>query len=184
MVYVFLANGFEEIEALCVVDFLRRCGIEVCTAAVGGEKVVTGAHGISVVADCLLDEANEAHGDAFVLPGGLPGADNLQADASLKALLQSAAAHGKIIGAICAAPKVLGAFGLLQGRRATCYPGFEEELIGAQPEKAPVVRDGHIITSRGVATAPAFAFALAESLGADPRKVRTGMLFDEDYTTF
>lgn len=178
MVYVFLANGFEEIEALCVVDFLRRCGLEVRTAAVGGEKIVTGAHGISVVADCLLCEADEAQGTAFVLPGGLPGADNLQADEDLKALLLTAAAKEKIIGAICAAPKVLGAFGLLKGRRATCYPGFEDELIGAQPEEAPVVRDGHIITSRGVATAPAFAFALAEALGTDPQKVRAGMLFD------
>ncbi len=179
MVYVFLAEGFEEIEALCVVDFLRRVGISVNTVSVSGEKTVTGSHGIPVVTDCMISEVDEASATAFVLPGGLPGADNLQADATLKNMLLSADKAKKVIGAICAAPKVLGAFGLLQGKRATCYPGFEAELLGAQAEVSPVVCDGHIITSRGVATAPAFAFALAEALGKDPQKVRSGMLFAE-----
>lgn len=182
MVYVFLANGFEEIEALCVVDFLRRLHFEVSTVSITDEKTVTGAHAISVVTDCFLHEIDQESGAAFVLPGGLPGADNLQACDKLKVLLQEADKEQKVIGAICAAPKVLGAFGLLKGRKATCYPGFEDELIGAEPVLAPVVRDGHIITSRGVATAPDFAFALADALGTNPEKVKNGMLFNEDYT--
>jgi len=182
MVYVFLANGFEEIEALCVVDFLRRLKLEVSTVSITDEKTVTGAHKIKVVTDCFLNEVDANKGAAFVLPGGLPGADNLQACDELKSLLLEADKQKKIIGAICAAPKVLGAFGLLGGRKATCYPGFEDELTGAQPVLAPVVCDGHIITSRGVATASDFAFSLASALGTNPQKVKSGMLFDEQYT--
>ena len=179
MVYVFLAEGFEEIEALSVVDFLRRLNIPVAAVSLDGKEQVTGAHQITVKADCPLEEISLEKGKAFVLPGGLPGADNLQASGALKALLLAADKEKKIIGAICAAPKVLGAFGLLQNRRATCYPGFESELTGALPQTDAVVRDGHIITSRGVATAPDFAFALAEALGTDPQKIKTGMLFQK-----
>ncbi|MBE7010247.1 MAG: DJ-1/PfpI family protein [Ruminococcaceae bacterium] len=179
MVYVFLANGFEEIEALCVVDFLRRCGICVQMVSITDEKTVTGSHSIPVVADCILTEVDTQKATAFVLPGGLPGADNLQNCASLREILTNANREKRVIGAICAAPKVLGAFGILKGRKATCYPGFEEELIGAKALSEPVVCDGHIVTSRGVATAPAFAFSLAEALGVNPQKVRTAMLFND-----
>jgi len=178
MVYVFLAEGFEEIEAISVIDILRRCGLLVETVSISDNLLVAGAHGISVVADSYLDEVDPAKATAFVLPGGLPGSDNLQACSELEALLKQADKAGKIVAAVCAAPKILGAFGLTEGRCATCYPGYENELLGATPKEDRVVTDGHIITSRGAGTAADFAFAVAKALGADPEPVRKGMLYD------
>ena len=178
MVYVFLAEGFEEIEAISVIDIVRRCGLPVQTVSISENCEVMGAHGIPVVADCLMDEVNFEAGKAFVLPGGLPGSDNLQACTKLEELLKRADKAGKVIAAVCAAPKILGAFGLVNGRCATCYPGYEKELQGAAPKADRVVCDGHIITSRGAGTAADFAFAIAEKLGADPEPVRQGMLYD------
>ncbi len=178
MTYVFLAEGFEEIEALAVVDILRRCKIEVQTVSISENLQVTGSHGIPVMADVSLTQLDASTAKAFILPGGLPGADNLQACSPLKAALQQAAKKEKIVAAICAAPKVLGAFGLLHGKKATCYPGYEPELLGATPVTDKVVQDGNIITSQGVGTACEFAFALAKALGTDPEPVRKGMLFD------
>lgn len=177
MTYVFLADGFEEIEALSVVDILRRCKLPVSTVSVMGRPLVTGSHGIPVTADCLLDEVSLADADALVLPGGLPGADHLQASKPLAALLKAADAEGKIVAAICAAPKVLGALGLTNGRRATCYPGCEAALTGAVFCTDRVVRDGNLITSRGAGTAADFAFALADALGRDAAPVRESMLY-------
>ena len=178
MTYVFLAEGFEEIEALAVVDILRRCKIEVQTVSISNNLQVTGSHGIPVMADVSLTQLDTSTAQGFILPGGLPGADNLQACSPLKTALQQAAREEKILAAICAAPKVLGAFGLLNGKKATCYPGYEAELIGASPSAEKVVKDGNIITSRGAGTACEFAFALAKALGANPDPVRKGMLFD------
>ena len=178
MTYVFLADGFEEIEALSVVDILRRCKLEVRTVSIMDRPLVTGSHGIPVTADCLLADICPDDADALVLPGGLPGADFLQASQPLGALLKAADAEGKIVAAICAAPKVLGALGLTKNRRATCYPGCEGALTGAVFCTDRVVRDGNLITSRGAGTAADFAFALAEALGSDPSLVRSGMLFD------
>ncbi len=176
MTYVFLAEGFEEIEALAVVDILRRLNLAVQTVSITDSLQVSGSHGIPVLADITLSTADTHSAQALVLPGGLPGADNLQACAALKTALQTAAKDGRIVAAICAAPKVLGAFGVLNGKSATCYPGFESELIGATPKVDRVVRDGNIITSKGPGTAFDFAFALAEALGADVTPVRKGML--------
>ncbi|MBQ9914733.1 MAG: DJ-1/PfpI family protein [Clostridia bacterium] len=178
MVYVFLAEGFEEIEAIATIDILRRCGLSVQTVSITDEKNVCGSHGIPVTADALLAEIDPGSGKAFVLPGGLPGSDNLQNCKPLEKILKTESRNGKIIAAICAAPKVLGAFDLLEGRLATCYPGFEEELIGAEfvPDRA--VLDGNIITSRGAGTASDFAFLIAKTLGKDPKPVRDGMLYD------
>ncbi len=178
MVYVFFAEGFEEIEAISVVDIVRRCGLAVKMVSIGDSLQVTGAHSIPVVADCFLTEVDLKEAQALVLPGGLPGSDNLQNCLPLKELLLAAAKEGKIVAAVCAAPKILGAFGLTAGRRATCYPGYEGELLGATPVDDPVVCDGHLITSRGAGTAAAFAFAIAEALGKDPKPVRSGMLYD------
>ncbi len=178
MVYVFLADGFEEIEAISVIDILRRCGLCVTTVSISDNLLVEGAHGISVVADGLMEDVDFDAGKAFVLPGGLPGSDNLQACGELEDLLKQANQAEKIVAAVCAAPKILGAFGITEGRCATCYPGYEKELLGAKAKEDRVVRDGHVITSRGAGTAADFAFVIAEALGADPAPIRKGMLYD------
>ncbi len=177
MVYVFLADGFEEIEAISVIDILRRSGLSVTTISISENLLVDGAHGISVVADGYLEDVSLEEGTAFVLPGGLPGSDNLQACGELEVLLKKADKAEKIVAAVCAAPKILGAFGITEGRCATCYPGYEKELLGAIAKEDKVVRDGHVITSRGAGTAADFAFAIAEALGKDPEPIRKGMLY-------
>lgn len=163
MVYVFLADGFEECEALIPVDILRRGGIDVKTVGVTG-RTVTGAHGIPVVCDITADGAGTEGLCAVVLPGGMPGTLNLKNSARVKEFLEYANGRGLLTAAICAAPSVLGGLGLLRGKRATCFPGFENELIGAEVLKEPVVRDGNIITSRGAGTAFQFGFCLLAAL--------------------
>lgn len=159
MIYVFLANGFEEIEALTPVDLLRRAGIPVETVAVG-ERTVTGSHKIPVLADRTAEDLPFDSIDGIILPGGMPGTKNLEADETVQKALSYCAAHGKPIAAICAAPSVLGHAGLLRGKRATCFPGFENDLLGATVTNLPAVRDGNIITSRGAGTATEFAAEL------------------------
>lgn len=163
-VYLFLANGFEEVEGLTVVDLLRRAGIECVTVSVTGESTVTSSHNIALSADRLFEDGTLLDADMLVLPGGMPGTLNLLAHEGLKKLLASYAADGKYIAAICAAPSVLGAHGLLAGKKATCYPGFEEKLTGAVCSTSKVVRDGNIITSRGLGTAIDFALTLTSLL--------------------
>ena len=163
MVYVFLAEGFEEVEALAPVDILRRGGVEVKTVGIGG-KTVTGSHGIAVSSDLAEDEVTLSEIEAIVLPGGMPGTLNLEKNNTVKAALQFAAENGKLIGAICAAPSILGKAGLLAGKRATCFPGFEEYLSGAKYCDVPAVRDGNIITSRGAGAALEFGFFLLAAL--------------------
>ena len=164
MVYVFLADGFEEIEALTPVDLLRRAGVAVTTLGVGGKREIKGAHGITVLADAPdTDFADEAP-TMVVLPGGMPGASNLDASPAVAAALSKAAACGGFLAAICAAPMVLGHKGYLAGKTATCYPGFESELKGARAKRAPVVRDGNVITGAGMGVAAEFALALVEAL--------------------
>ena len=167
MVYVFLADGFEEIEALTPIDILRRAGVSVTSVGVTG-KTVTGSHGISVEADITESEAADALSradiEAVVLPGGMPGAATLDKHEGLRKLLLDFAAKGKPIAAICAAPMVLGKLGLLKGRKATCYPSFEQYLEGAECVSEPVVRDGNIITGMGPGAAMEFALAIVELL--------------------
>ena len=160
-----LAEGFEEIEAVTIVDLLRRAGIEVRTAALG-RREVTGSHGITVLADIGLDEAVAADFDMIVLPGGMPGAKHLKTDARVIELLQQIAAAGRYTAAICAAPSVLAHAGLLRDRAATSYPGFlqPDSAPGLRLSEAPVVIDGRSVTSRGPGTAIAFALALIELL--------------------
>lgn len=163
-VYVFMADGFEEIEALTVVDVLRRAGLQAVTVSVGEGKTVTGAHGISVLCDVLFTGTAFDDASMLVLPGGMPGASNLYANEELRELLLRFAGEGKPLAAICAAPFILGRLGLLDGRRATCYPSFEPELRGATVTGKPVEQDGPVITGRGPGAAMAFALALVASL--------------------
>lgn len=182
MLQLFLAPGFEEIETIATLDILRRCGLDVVTVSIAGKRLIHGAHGIPVMADVIFKRAVMQQSQGCILPGGMPGAKNLmEHDALRKAILQ----HGeqqRPIAAICAAPMALGEWGLLQGRRATCYPGFEKHLKGATLSDEPVVRDGHIITAKGPAYAVDFAFAIAERFlkPADLQKIKAGMLLPED----
>ena len=164
MVYVHLAEGFEEIEALAVVDLLRRADIETEMVSVTGRLPVTGAHGIEVVADILFEDAVYNTCELIVLPGGIPGATNLDEHEGLREKIYSFHNQGKRFAAICAAPLVLGRAGLLKGKKATCYPGFEEELEGAEIVDGEVVCDQGVITSCGPATAIAFALKIIEEL--------------------
>ena len=165
MVYMFLANGFEEIEALCPLDLLRRAGVEVTTVAVGGDALkVTGSHGITVLAD--IDEkdfADEAP-EMVILPGGMPGATNLDESAVVDGAIRAALSNDAYLAAICAAPMILGKRDLLVGKRAICFPGFEEYLRGATVAAERVVRDGKIITAAGMGVALDFGLSLVAAL--------------------
>lgn len=168
MVMLFLADGFEEIEALTAVDLLRRAGVQVVTVGVTG-KSVTGSHHIEVAADITAKEAAKrlAAGNVpemVVLPGGMPGSTNLDASPVVDAYLRAAAEKDAYIAAICAAPFVLGKRGLLKGCRATCYPGFEKDLLGAETVDSGVVTDGKRITGRAMGSATEFALALVAAL--------------------
>ena len=163
-VYVFLADGFEEVEGLTAVDLLRRAQIETEMVSVTGKLEVTGSHRIQVKADCLFEEIQQDEAVMYVLPGGMPGTLHLGAHQGLAALLKSAEAEGKKVAAICAAPSVLGGLGLLKGKTAVCYPGFEDKLQGAEVKESPAEVSGYITTSRGVWTAIPFALALIAQL--------------------
>jgi 4-methyl-5(b-hydroxyethyl)-thiazole monophosphate biosynthesis len=183
---VLLAEGVEEVEAVTPVDYLRRAGLELSTAALGEQTGVTGSHGIRLAADTSLGElaargrAGAASWDAVLLPGGMPGAANLAASKETAALLREMAAAGRLIGAICASPAlVLGPLGLLEGRRFTCYPGMEQQVKGAHWAEDPVVVDGNIITSRGAGTAGLWAAAVIDALlgpGAGEKIARSVLL--------
>lgn len=161
---IFLADGFEEVEALTVVDLLRRAGIEIDMVSITGNKQVTGAHGIAVQADVLFEQADLTNADALVLPGGMPGTRNLEAFEPLIEALKQADQSGKVLCAICAAPLVLGVNHLLEGKKASCYPGFEKDLLGAKVSYDAVSKDGNSITSRGMGTAIAFAGEIIATL--------------------
>ena len=164
MIYVFLAEGFEETEAIAPLDCLRRAKKTVRTVGIGG-KVITGAHGIPVTADLtedavVLDSALEM----VVLPGGMPGTLNLEKNPTVRKALEFCAKNGRKIGAICAAPSVPGKMGLLKGQRAVCFPGFEETLTGAQIADGKACISGNFITGKGAGAALDFGLALVESL--------------------
>lgn len=179
MVYVFLADGFEEIEALGTVDILRRSEIEVKTVSINETLEVCGTHGIKVLADIKTDDVNEFDLEAIVLPGGLPGADNLENCKLVTDLVTSAANDGKIIASICAAPKIPGVLGLLAGVKATCYPGFEARLFSAKLTKKRVVHDKNFITAKGAGTTHEFAVEIANALkkGVAAKRAVKGMFY-------
>jgi len=164
MVYVHLADGFEEIEALTVVDVLRRADIAVKMVSITGDKAVRGAHDIIVTADLLFQDADYGKCEMIVLPGGMPGTANLAKHEGLAEQLSVFAQSDKWLAAICAAPSVLGSLSLLKGKHVTSYPGYESQLVGAMYSEERVVRDGKLITSRGPGTAMEFSLELVKLL--------------------
>lgn len=166
MVYIFLADGFETIEALTVVDMLRRADIDIQTVSMQADLTVTSAHKIPVTADVMLADVVEQEADMYVLPGGIPGTPNLRASNVLMQMLTKQYREGKYIAAICAAPGIFSELGFLKGKRAICYPSFEEQLVqeGAILTKEPAVVDGHVITGRGMGTAIEFASTIITAL--------------------
>jgi len=179
-VFIFLAEGFEETEAVATIDIMLRGGIDVKSVSITGNSLVKGAHGISVNADVLFENTDISTGDMLVLPGGMPGASNLNSHEGVKNALKIFVAEGKKIAAICAAPLVLGGLGLLKGKKATAYPGFESTLTGATFVNAPVVIDGNIITGRGPGFVFQFGLAIVEELlgKAKAEEVAAGLLVD------
>ena len=180
MVYVHLAEGFEEIEALTTVDLLRRAEIETEMVSVTGRLPVTGSHGIEVIADILFEDAVYSACELIVLPGGMPGSSNLDKHEGLREKIYSFHNQGKGLAAICAAPLILGRAGVLAGKKATCYPGYEKELEGAEVTDDSVVKDQGVITSRGVGTAIPFALSIIESLKGKETadKIAAAILFE------
>lgn len=163
-VSLFLADGFEEIEGLTVVDLLRRAKIELETVSIMGRKEIMGAHQMEVKADVLFEDADFGETKMLVLPGGMPGTLHLKNYGALRQLVLKFNKEEKQVAAICAAPTVFGDLGILQGRKAACYPGMEDGLTGAEVCYDGVVTDGHITTSRGMGTAMDFGLRLIEIL--------------------
>lgn len=162
--YLFYAEGFEEVEALTVVDLLRRGKVDCVTVSISGDYDVTGSHGITIRADRLFDEQALDDADMLILPGGMPGTNNLKAHTGLDALICEYDKAGKYLAAVCAAPTVYGEKGLLEGKNATCYPGLEDGLKGANAKTDSVVHDGQYITSRGMGTCIDFGLKLLSLL--------------------
>ena len=181
MIYVFLATGFEDIEAIAPVDIMRRAGLQVQTVSITGEKVVQSAHGVGIASDLLLPEADFGQAEMLVLPGGLPGSTNLDACQPLTKAVRQHFETGGAIAAICAAPLVFGHLGLLEGRRATCYPGVERELKGATYTAAIVEQDGNIITGKGPAAAFEFGYTIVDYFLGEGASMplRNGMIYAE-----
>ncbi|HBB71643.1 MAG TPA: DJ-1 family protein [Ruminococcus sp.] len=172
MIYVFLADGFEETEAVTPIDLLRRAGKQVVTVGVG-DNVIRGSHGIPVITDTIVQEApltDELEG--IILPGGMPGTLNLEKSGYVQAAIDYCVKNGRIIGAICAAPSILGHKGLLDGKTAVCYTGFETQLTGAVIGEGSVAHDGIFITSRGAGTAVDFGLKLVEVLHSPAESLR------------
>ena len=176
---IFMADGCEEIEGLTVVDIARRAGIEIDTISITGKPVVTSSHKVTFETDTTKEEADFASYDGIVLPGGMPGTLNLQADETVNKVIRQFATEGRLVCAICAAPSVLGAAGILEGKCATCHPGFEEKLTGAKVEEKEVVVDGNVITSRGMGTAIPFALEIVRYFADDEtvEQVRKGLVY-------
>ena len=163
MIYLFLAEGFEEIEALAPLDLLRRAGLTVTTVGVGGTQI-TGSHGITVCADCTDTDYHDEAPELVILPGGMPGTLNLAASKTVLDAIHAAVETNAYLAAICAAPSILGDLGLLAGKEAICYPGFEERLRGARISEKRVVRDGRIVTAAGMGVAVEFGLELVALL--------------------
>ncbi len=159
MIYLFLADGFEETEALVPYDILRRGNADIVKVGVTGEYV-TSSHGVEVKSDISVEEAAKGEPDMVILPGGMPGTTNLDASVEVRNIVRKAYGDGKIVAAICAAPSVLGKMGILKGRRATCFPGFEKYLDGAEYVRDYCVKDGSVITACGAGAAFQFGFEL------------------------
>lgn len=162
--YLFFATGFEEVEALTVVDILRRGGVDCKTVSIMGDFDVTSSHNITVRADLIFEHEDLSDADMLIMPGGIPGTPNLKAHSGLEALIRKYVEDGKYLAAVCAAPTIYGEMGLLEGKNATCYPGMEDGLVGANKKTDKVVVDGQFITSRGMGTCVDFGLKLLELL--------------------
>lgn len=176
-VAVILADGFEEVEAMAIIDVLRRAEITVVVAGLH-EGHITSARKVKVIPDALIDTVRTDDFDMIVLPGGQPGSDNLNADARVKGLIREFSEKGKLTGAICAAPIVLGSAGLLKGKHATAFPSYKDKLGGAVYEEKAVVEDGNVLTSRGPGTALGFGLAIVARLVGNEKaqKIKEAML--------
>jgi protein deglycase len=176
-VAVILADGFEEVEAIAIIDVLRRADIDTVIAGLH-DGHITSARKVKIIPDTVIDTVQADDFDMIVLPGGQPGADNMNADARVIALIKSFAQKGKLTGAICAAPIVLGKAGVLAGKRATSYPSYKDKLGGATYEEKAVVEDGNVLTSRGAGTALAFGLAIVARLVSieKAQKIKEAML--------
>ena len=181
MVYLFFATGTEEIEALGTADIIRRAGLDLQIVSITGQRIVTGAHGIRIETDALLEDVEFFDAEMLILPGGMPGATNLAACDDLIERIRDHVYLGRPVAAICAAPLVFGRMGLLDGKRATCYPGFEGELEGATYTGALVEQDGLFITGKGPAAVFEFGYTIVERLKdkASADALRQGMLWNE-----
>ena len=179
---IFMADGCEEIEGLTVVDIVRRAKMEIVMISITGKREVTSSHQVTFLTDALAAEVDYDTLDGIVLPGGMPGTLNLQADETVNKVIRQFAADGRLVCAICAAPSVLGAAGILEGKCATCHPGFEEKLTGAKVEEKEVVVDGNVITSRGMGTAIPFALEIVRYFADDEavEQVRKGLVYRAD----
>jgi len=176
-VAIILADGFEEVEAVAIIDVLRRAGVDTVIAGLHDGPVVS-ARQVKLVPDTMIDTVKADDFDMIVLPGGQPGADNLNADPRVKELIRSFSKKGKLMGAICAAPYVLANAGVLEGRHATSYPSYRDRLGSAVYEERSVVADGSVLTSRGAGTALAFGLAIVERLvnRETAQKIKEAML--------
>lgn len=163
MFYMFFANGFEEVEAIATLDVIRRAGIEIESVGVGSNQI-TGAHNITVLCDKTTESISFDGLNGIILPGGMPGTTNLMNDSVVDKFIDYCSENSLLICAICAAPMILGRKGLLNGRKAICFPGFEDELIGAELSDSFVCRDGNIITAKGMGSAINFALEIVAAL--------------------
>ena len=181
MIYVFLATGFEEVEALGPIDVMRRAGLDVKTVSIMDEQTVMGAHQIGIVADSMFADNDYSDADLLFLPGGMPGAANLNAHEGLRNVILAHHAAGKALAAICAAPMVYGNLGLAQGKKMTCYPGFEQYLTGADYTAKLVEKDGLMFTGKGPAAALALGYLLVEHFcGKDAAEaLKAGMMYND-----
>lgn len=181
MVYAFLAPGYEEVEALTIVDVLRRAGLLVSTVSMDGDKIAMGAHNIPVIADFVFDDCDFSDAELLFLPGGMPGSTNLDGHAGLKELLINYYSKGGLVAAVCAAPLVLGHLGITEGKTCTCYPGFEKELGKANYTGKMVEVDGNLITGRGPAACLELAYTILNVLGKNEQsmQIREGMMYNQ-----
>ena len=176
---IFMADGCEEIEGLTVVDIVRRAKMDITMISVNGKREVTSSHGVTFLADAVAEEVDYGALDGIVLPGGMPGTRYLGECRPLTELLLQFFREGRKVAAICAAPSVLGGLGILEGKKAACYPGFEDKLKGAEVVFDQVVRDGNVTTSRGMGTAIPFALDLVSQLVSEEKaqELKTGIIY-------
>ena len=179
-VYEFISNGTEEVEALIPVDVLRRAGVEILMVSTTGEQIVTTAHGVNIVADAMIEDIDVSDADLLMIPGGLPGAENLCNHPLVREAIKKQNDAGKLVSAICAGPMIFGSLGISDGKRCTCYPGFEDYLTGATYTGELVTVDGNVITGEGPAASFEYAYTLCEMLcgAATADALREGMMYN------